>query len=308
MQKVKDKTQRTLESYNEVFADIVNVLLFDGKEVIKPDELTDATEISQFKVSGDIHSQERDVAKFWKDGLIQIALIGLENQTDPDPDMPLRIISYDGAAYKEQLIKRKKGKRFPVITLVLYFGYKREWGKVRSLRDRLNIPDELRDYVSDYKINLFEICKLNDETVAKFTSDFKVVADFCTQMYKNGRYIPSSGALVHPREVMDAMSAFIGDKRFEEVYNESVKRSGEEAITMKDTSVFDSIVEIGVKRGEELGLKRGEELGLKRGLKHGEAKLASLISELLKNGREDDIKKVATDSKYRNKLYSEFGL
>ena len=73
-------------------------------------------------------------------------------------------------------------------------------------------------------------------------------------------------------------------------------------------SVFDSIVEIGVKRGEELGLKRGEELGLKRGLKHGEAKLASLISELLKNGREDDIKKVATDSKYRNKLYSEFGL
>ena len=73
---------------------------------------------------------------------------------------------------------------------------------------------------------------------------------------------------------------------------------------MKDTSVFDSIVEIGVERG----FKRGEERGLKRGVKHGEAKLASLISELLKHGREEDIKKVASDSKYRNKLYTEFGL
>ena len=31
----KDKVQKTLESYNDVFADIVNGLLFDGEEVIK---------------------------------------------------------------------------------------------------------------------------------------------------------------------------------------------------------------------------------------------------------------------------------
>ena len=31
----KDIVEKTLESYNDVFADIVNVLLFDGDEVIK---------------------------------------------------------------------------------------------------------------------------------------------------------------------------------------------------------------------------------------------------------------------------------
>ena len=35
----KDIAQKILEAYNDVFADIVNVLLFDGKEVIRPDEL-----------------------------------------------------------------------------------------------------------------------------------------------------------------------------------------------------------------------------------------------------------------------------
>ena len=32
--KDKDITQKMLEKYNDVFADILNVLLFDGKEVV----------------------------------------------------------------------------------------------------------------------------------------------------------------------------------------------------------------------------------------------------------------------------------
>ena len=30
----KDMTEKTLESYNDVFADIVNVLLFNGRQVV----------------------------------------------------------------------------------------------------------------------------------------------------------------------------------------------------------------------------------------------------------------------------------
>lgn len=39
----KDITEKILESYNDVFSDIVNVLLFDGKQVLSPDELEDQT-------------------------------------------------------------------------------------------------------------------------------------------------------------------------------------------------------------------------------------------------------------------------
>ena len=36
----KDKIQKTLEAYNDVFADIVNVLLFNGKRVVDEKDLT----------------------------------------------------------------------------------------------------------------------------------------------------------------------------------------------------------------------------------------------------------------------------
>ena len=116
----KDVVEKTLEEYNDVFADIVNVLLFHGQRIIKEDELDDALPRSHYKADSTIHELERDTAKFWKNGQIRISLIGLENQTRTDADMPLRIIAYDGIAYRKQLLHSSK-QRFLVITLVLYF-------------------------------------------------------------------------------------------------------------------------------------------------------------------------------------------
>ena len=45
----KDITEKMLEAYNDVFADIVNVLLFDGKREVGEDELADAVTRSAFK-------------------------------------------------------------------------------------------------------------------------------------------------------------------------------------------------------------------------------------------------------------------
>ena len=61
----KDIAEKILEAYNEVFADIVNVLLFHGEEVIKPDELEEQSPRSAYKADGKIRDIERDVAKRW---------------------------------------------------------------------------------------------------------------------------------------------------------------------------------------------------------------------------------------------------
>ena len=86
----KDITQKILESYNDVFADIVNVLLFDGEQVIHPDELEDQAPRSAYKADGRVREMERDVAKRWTKNNIRIACVGLENQSEPDAAMPLR--------------------------------------------------------------------------------------------------------------------------------------------------------------------------------------------------------------------------
>ena len=53
--------------------------------------------------------------------------MGIENQTNYDKDMPLRVISYDGAHYRAQIGQDIK---YPVITLVLYFVQKGDGGVI----------------------------------------------------------------------------------------------------------------------------------------------------------------------------------
>ena len=200
----KDKVQRTLESYNDVFADIMNVLLFDGRDVVKEEELTDAQPFSYYKMDGKkVRGQERDVAKFWKNGEIRLSLIGLENQMKTERSMPLRVIGYDGTAYRSQLNQKGKKHFYPVISLVLYFGTKRHWKKNRSLRDVVIVPDELDNYVSDYKINVFELAWLTDRQIQAFKSDFREVALFLRSLRTGEEFQESDRKIAHVMEILD---------------------------------------------------------------------------------------------------------
>lgn len=78
----KDLTEKILEDYNDVFADIINAFVFEGKDVVHPDSLRNSSVHSQYKASDQkLHELERDVAKYWMDGNVRIALCGMENQT-----------------------------------------------------------------------------------------------------------------------------------------------------------------------------------------------------------------------------------
>ena len=62
----KDITEKNLEAFNDVFADIINVLLFKGKHLMKEKDLEADNKDNMFKADGKIHEQERDVSKIWK--------------------------------------------------------------------------------------------------------------------------------------------------------------------------------------------------------------------------------------------------
>ncbi len=61
----KDLATKYLEDYNDVFADIVNVLLYRGKQIVLAEQLTEAGTESQYKSDGQVHQQTRDIAKYW---------------------------------------------------------------------------------------------------------------------------------------------------------------------------------------------------------------------------------------------------
>lgn len=56
----KDKIEKLLEDYPDVFADIINVLVYQGEEIVKPEELRTTNIRSQYKASDDVlHEEER---------------------------------------------------------------------------------------------------------------------------------------------------------------------------------------------------------------------------------------------------------
>ena len=283
----KDTSEKILESYNDVFSDIVNVLLFHGRQVLAPDELEDQAPRSYYKADGKIREIERDVAKRWKNGNIRVACIGFENQTASDPDMPLRVMGYDGAEYCAQLLPDNvDGNRYPVVTLVLYFGYNKPWSGPLSLKKRLNIPEEFEPYVSDYKINLFQIAYLTHEQVDLFQSDFRVVADYFVQKRENGDYVPSTQELTHIQETLQLLSTMTNDHRFEDAYNEDDHRTKGGLHTM--CNVLDRIENQGRAEGED--------------------KMALLIKKLFEQNRIEDAKRASEDKAYREQLMKELSI
>ena len=279
----KDTSEKILESYNDVFSDIVNVLLFNGRQVLAADELEDEAPRSYYKADGRLHEIERDVAKRWKNGNIRVACIGFENQTASDPDMPLRVMGYDGAEYRAQLLSDNDTEnRYPVVTLVLYFGHDKPWNGPLSLKERLNIPREFEPYINDYKINQFQIASLTHEQVELFQSDFKVVADYFVQKRENGDYIPSSQELKHVQETLQLLSIMTNDHRFEEAYNTDIDHQKGEASNMCE--VLDKVEN------------------------RGENKVALLMKKLFDQNRIDDAKKASENEEYRAKLMKEFGI
>ena len=256
----KDMTEKALLAFNDVFADIVNNLVFKGKRHIAEEDLEQPVNRGVYLGENAFREMERDVSKVWKQSNIRIAMFGLENETEAENDMPFRAFGYDGLSYRDQIRyetdaqgnRRKEGDRYPVITLVLYFGYKKHWDKARTIHEALGdkLRPEFKSLVPDYKLNLYEIAYLSDEELKGFQSDFKYVADYFVQMQRTGTYTGSVEEMHHVREVLNLLTVLTGDNRFLSVADQA-DETGEERRIHNMCEVLDAIEKRGFDQGEE---------------------------------------------------------
>lgn len=227
----KDIAEKLLEECNDVFVDIVNVLYFK-EELIKAENLEEAPTEFHYWVQDKSKCRElrRDVAKVLKIDGIPKAIICIENQTCIDPTMPFRIQEYDGATYLMQL-KNGEKKLIPIITIVLYFG-KVRWSKPITVKEALtqeyNADIKFVNNICDYKMNLYEISFLSEEIRNKFTSDFKIIADYFAGTRNNiTDYKPTGQKIVHLKEFLYFMDVFAEDSRFgTSIYEIACKQKG----------------------------------------------------------------------------------
>lgn len=204
----KDVTLKTFWRDNEHFADLFNATVFNGKQVLKPDKLTEM----DTDVSATIHSKSynesitrnRDVVKKMSDG-VEFNILGLEIQDKTHYAMPLRTMTYDALGYikeyndikkhhklnkdsfsshEEFLSGINKSDRFhPIITLVLYYG-ESLWDGPTCLSDMMiSMPDNIKAYFSDYKLNLVQI--LDSDKYTFYNEDVRDVFNIIRNIYND---------------------------------------------------------------------------------------------------------------------------
>ena len=175
-----DEYQFDYLDHNEYFADQVNGALFKGRQVVKPKELepADAQAVYLGKEAGARRNYKAvaDKVRLWRGRLIHI--LAVENQTFVDYHMVLRNMLLEALSYQKQWKQMKRThesakdlksgtdeflsgmskaeKLIPVITLVVYCGTEHPWDGAKCLHDLLNVDEELKEFVSNYRLNLYD--------------------------------------------------------------------------------------------------------------------------------------------------------
>lgn len=202
----KDVSLKTFWRDNEHFADLFNATVFNGKQVLKPNKLTEMdTDVSatiQSKNYYESITRNRDVVKKMSDG-VEFNILGLEIQDKTHYAMPLRTMTYDALGYikeyndikkhhklnkdsfsshEEFLSGINKSDRFhPIITLVLYYG-ESLWDGPTCLSDMMvSMPDNIKAYFSDYKLNLVQI--LDSDKYTFYNEDVRDVFNIARSIY-----------------------------------------------------------------------------------------------------------------------------
>ena len=137
------------------FANVFNAKVFDGAQIIKPEELEPIEgETHMLIQTKDGKKQEihryRDITMRWK-GKMDLMILACENQDKIHYAMPVRTMIYDGLSYVQQM--------------------KLMW----DLRDETEeiTDDDLRKYIPNYTINLIDAERL--ENLALFQTDLQVI-------------------------------------------------------------------------------------------------------------------------------------
>ena len=182
------------------FADLFNATVFNGEQVIRPEELEpvdgeeDILLTDKNGKTQEVH-RYRDIVMKWKKDAVLI-LLACENQAKVHYAMSVRNMLYDSLSYVGQIQRmwtknvekmstaeflskfRKDDRLIPVLTLVFYYDVD-QWDGSKDLYGMLQWSEDekknavLKEYVPNYRINLIDAGNL--EHLERFKSDLQEV-------------------------------------------------------------------------------------------------------------------------------------
>ena len=313
-----DIAVKTWLNNNERFADLFNGSVFNGQQIILPDELEDLDRETDILITDKTDRRKglqrhRDLVKRWRKK-VDLAVLACESQDQVHYAMPVRSMLNDSLTYTDQIREiwrqrekerkkqensggtaseqkltqeeylsrlRKDDRIFPVINLVFYYDLKR-WDGAKDLYDMFRLEGELKDrnLLQNFIPNyrINLVDAGNVETPKRFHSDLQQIF-----------------GVLQCRGDKNAMREYLHQNRqyFERIDVETYQAMREfmhSERVMKDMK--------NSRKGTKINMcKALEDIyedGWAEGIREGEKKIKVLINNMLCNGMSvEDIKKYA---------------
>ncbi len=318
------KIDRELNHYfkdNRAFADMINLCVYDGKQVVLPQDLEDDSPVLYAKdEKNGLRERRTDVSKRYVNGY-SFCIYCLENESKISYDMPVRNMEFEAARYREQLRKIAAGhektdyqnwdefscefiksdRLQPVIMLVLYWSRK-PWDGARNLTEMLEIPEEDREriapFLQNYRLNLINMYEL--EHIDSCQSQLKYALLLLQKdqsreaIYREVQENPAYREL--DQETGRMMAVLLRDEKLEQYIEEQQEDERKETFNM--CKALDDMRQEAMERGIEQGIERGKSTG--------ENCFARLTNFLLTDGRMEDLHRAIGNPATRQELYREY--
>ena len=239
------------------FVSIFNALLFDGKQVLKPEYLKDENSELVMNVS----SKHVDIIKRYEDGTY-LDLFVIESQSYVDPSMVARVMEYESVArmrYIRQNFKKHvpKNTRLPMIlTVVLYVG-ESKWSAAKKLSELEIIHPGFEAMFNEFQLNLIELNTNHKyNTGEKATQDF---FDLLSMIYRK-QILKEDLDREFNRDALYFAYVVTKNKELLSIYNKSEKGD------VKVCRALDEMFEESTNKGIQMGIKQGFEQGIEQGI------------------------------------------
>ena len=276
----RDSASNIYFSNKARFADLINGVCFEGKTILKPEDLS--------PWDSKTGKRTRDAVYLANFG-VGFAVIGEESQETVDYSLPYRIMESDTGDYRKQVsdIKhqvndlienkdpaaaaltdgerlyrfRKSDKIYPVITIVL--SNADVWDGPRDLWEMLDleiVPKELLPLINNYRLNIIELPKLSAEYTSRFHSDLKQVLDILRvyrnkddleDLLKNDKAYESIDS-----EAYDLINTYVNLEKYG--ITEKQDKGGKINMANGFDGIIQKYTEIGEARGEARGEAKSE--------------------------------------------------
>ncbi|WP_270525989.1 DUF4351 domain-containing protein [Longibaculum muris] len=258
--KQRSKQDKILRGFFKVkahFADIINAMLFDGKDIIHANELLlcDSDETIYFVYENRINVMERrrDILMHATVNGIPV-YIGLEIQSTINYSMPYRLLLYDTMTYHLQykLIDKDHREHFRptgVMSTVLYSG-DRTWHQPHSLLDRILVPEPLKGLMNTWKGNIRDIKDINVELLRN--EKVKSLVSAVQTIYRWNKDTSTIKELVLSKEVAIVVAVMTNSKEL------VIRIEKEEREEVDMCQVLEEFKLESEMRGLERGLKQGK--------------------------------------------------